>query len=209
MHRYVTDLESDKMIYAILFVCAIAVSYLLTLLARVRIAAVPWWISMPTPFAMFGVLYRLFNRYFWRVKLPSGRTISGVPDLSGEWEGVLTTDYTPGERELESREKRDAKLTVRQTWRRILLTTETDRSISQSTGAVLSASDPLLIRYTYQNNPSNESITTMTMHTGTCELQIRSDETLQGEYYTDRNRRTTGTLRLSRRKRHEGNTSAL
>jgi hypothetical protein len=69
------------------------------------------------PFAIFGILLWLFDRYLW--KWPLICRVSGIPNLEGTWEGTLTRissdDCKQGEPARRDRQK--AELFITQTWR--------------------------------------------------------------------------------------------
>jgi hypothetical protein len=74
------------------------------------------------PFAIFGILLWLFDRYLW--KWPLIRRVSGIPNLEGTWKGTLTRissdDGEQGEPE-QSKPKQSkpkkAEFYITQTWR--------------------------------------------------------------------------------------------
>jgi hypothetical protein len=56
------------------------------------------------------------------------------------------------------------------------------------------------LTYQYQNQPLANAMRTMHMHYGTAMLRMSDDDTLTGDYYAGRDRRTFG--RISCRKEH-------
>lgn len=205
MHRYSIPGDTEKYVYAVLFVAAVFVALGLAHLARMVGFAAPWWLSIPTPLAVFGVLLWAFDILFWKIPMSKNRTISNVPNLKGSWTGTLTSDHDQGNSKIDTPGHAEAiNISITQTWRRILIVAHTSNSWSWSTSASIVSREPLVIHYIYENSPSNDATSTMMMHTGTCELRMIERDQLKGDYYTDRNRRTTGTMALTKTQVMEG-----
>jgi hypothetical protein len=67
------------------------------------------------PFAIFGILLWLFDRYLW--KWPLVRRVSGIPDIEGTWIGTLTRTSSADAEQGEFRKKHKAECYITQTWR--------------------------------------------------------------------------------------------
>ena len=57
--------------------------------------------------------------------------------------------------------------------------------------------DECIVIYDYLNEPNQDAVDTMHIHRGTGRLLL-IDDRLEGDYYTGRDRRNTGTIRLQR-----------
>lgn len=139
---------------------------------------------------VYVCLYALFDSHGWRVAA-IGKWLK-LPDISGRWtcEGV-SVDRTPPERWR-------GTVTIVQTWDRIRVRLETDRSSSDSVAAALlhetETGDRLL--YHYRNDPRIGEVG-MHAHHGFAELVFAPDgRTARGEYFNGRGRNTFGTLEL-------------
>src|SRR5882672_2498550 len=66
----------------------------------------------------------------------------------------------------------------------------------RSCSAVIQVDDPdgLSLTYQYQNQPLANAMRTMDMHYGTAMLQMSDDNSLTGDYYAGRDRRTFGRI---------------
>jgi len=199
MHKYASTVNTDKFVYVTISIVAILTSYLLGELSKYVGFRVPWWISIPTPLALFGVIHWIFDGYAWRWRVGT-TTLSGTPDLRGRWEGTFSTDFTEPHVSpaTTNTDKTTIRVAIDQRWHSISIRAETSHSWSESITATITTEAPIVVRYTYRNTPRNESVNTMTMHTGTCELRYVDADTCEGDYYTDRNRRTTGSMNLKR-----------
>ncbi len=57
----------------------------------------------------------------------------------------------------------------------------------------------IVLSYEYRNEPLPRAVETMHAHRGTCSLELSSDgETLNGDYYSGRDRREFGSIHLAK-----------
>lgn len=163
----------------------------------------PWWLDTPAVLGFYGILWQLHDRVLWR--LPVGtRTLSGIADYRGTWDGHLHSSYNA---DIEYA----ASLTIRQTSSRILVEMERGQSRSTSRMAMLCAEpgSEQGLQYLYTNRPYNEpqapaaggrTVVAMTIHEGVSRLLLSEDgTTLTGDYQNDRHRQTYGTMTFARR----------
>jgi hypothetical protein len=121
-----------------------------------------------------------------------------VPDLNGTWNGELRSSYD------DFQTMYPITLDIKQEWSEISVRlTRPEGSGSKSTTAsiLLRAGVHPQITYTYQNNPNPDQVETMHAHDGTTILDIELgsvESTLDGTYYTGRDRKTYGTMKLTK-----------
>jgi hypothetical protein len=150
-------------------------------------------LDTPAVLGFYGMCWRLYDEYLWRLG-SAMETLSGVPNISGRWAGIILSSYS-------DQEPVKATLIVRQTSSRILIALETETSKSYSTMASLcSAPGPSNgLRYSFANMPRALSKETMRPHTGVAQLILSADASrLAGDYETDRFRKTNGRLEFHR-----------
>ncbi|BFU45634.1 hypothetical protein [Krasilnikovia sp. MM14-A1004] len=163
----------------------------------------PWWLDTPAVVGFYGILWQLYDRLLWR--LPIGpRTLSGIADYRGIWDGHLHSSYNGGT-------EVEASLTIRQTSSRILVEMGRGQSGSFSRMAMLCGEpgSERGLQYLYTNRPHNEprepeaggvGVIAMTIHEGVSRLLLSEDgTTLTGDYQNDRHRQTYGTMSFTRR----------
>lgn len=193
MHTYDVDSAERRNGWLATVIPSVLMGY--GLFVGVSIAGQDWlWIvGIPSPLAVLGALYLWMDRWGWRNRLI--RKVVGIrtPDLTGLWKGSTKSIH----------ESTTTSIVVKidQTWSRIQLRSETDQSRSTSETASLlltKGGEPILI-YTYLNEPKALASKTMQTHRGTatCYLDAAS-QCLDGDYYTGRGRRTSGSLSLQR-----------
>lgn len=153
---------------------------------------------------LFSGLYVAWERYLWRA--PLIHRLTGPPDLNGEWVGQLQSSHF--QQDLEAymsdggQQATPPRMVIDQTWTRISVTIyfPTSTSVSTTASFLQDMADPVL-RITYRNTPSGDSVESMTMHTGTNDLRYRNNEEgefLEGKYYTDEHRNNHGTIQMKK-----------
>lgn len=198
MHVYSSDNEFRSTFLAILGVVAFIVVVTLN-------AYVFPWLYQQIPFkipplvvpglafgVVFGLFHRVFDRRLWKKPwMPD--FIVAVPDLTGHWEGEIRTSY---EGEIPDDYLADgghqpmtATLNIKQTWSKIIIHFETERSPSVSTGASFQTEGTLhpKLSYLFENEGADvvEQAEDEGPYDGTTRFTYReSDDRLVGYYYT-------------------------
>lgn len=173
---------------------SVGIAYLCHLISIYFSFSLPWFIESPGIFAIYGALFFLFDRYLWK-KVFFGIHFSNIPNFSGSWYGTFLSSYTGKDN------PRYCMMVVRQTWTCISIEYRVDSSKSYSNLAavVLNRGRHPELRYEYENDPNNLEVNTMHKHSGTTKLEYSETEnSLQGGYYTCRERCTHGEIHLFR-----------
>lgn len=202
-HEYsvIGGLNRAKIGHAIGIVAAAMSSLLITAAAYLIALASKHGITTPTivfwpltAMAIYGLLFTIFDRYFW--KLPLVAELLKVPDLSGEWvcQGqTINPDRSAGY-------QWQARVTIVQSWDKIRVRLKTDQSGSSSVSAALvfDDADGYRLMYSYKNEPRIGELE-LKAHLGHAELIFSKDlQTAEGEYFNGRGRFTFGTMKLRR-----------
>jgi len=175
-----------------------------TVLASVNDFLSQWaWLSISlgglSAFAIFGVLYWLFDKCIWKLKCI--RRIIGIPNFSGTWEGFQKTSYDDT---IEIR----VSMKIEQSWNEISVITTFPESESWSDSAHIEVSHSRgpLLKFTYANRADNPSWDAKE-HRGENEmfLQDHDEKTnqysvLRGDYYNNRGKSgNVGSIILKRK----------
>ncbi|MBQ9205143.1 MAG: hypothetical protein IJ158_00335 [Treponema sp.] len=148
-------------------------------------------------FLIFSVLWFLFAKLIW--KIPLVTKILNVPDLSGEWKcegiGKKYDDATINN-------QWDGMVVIEQTLDKILISTKTSKSTSHSTSVFGDLekrnANEYVLTYMYENEPFVQE-DGLHRHTGFCRLVFNiKDKTVLGNYYTDTDRGSYGTMKLTK-----------
>lgn len=193
MHPYATDSSERKYVPLLIAVVSVFLAWLLNRILNALHVTIPWWIDAPSVMGFYGLLYPLFNRRFWRVPILRKIGLVKVPDLTGTWKGYAASSFD------EHSAKHDATITIRQNWSGISIMFETEYSRSHSLTAAILTESPTdtVFSYEYLNEPKPHARGTMHAHRGTTRLTLKG-ESLEGEYYTGRDRQNYGSLSLRR-----------
>lgn len=144
--------------------------------------------------AVFAVLYYIFNCYIWKWT-PISKVLK-IPNLSGGWECEGQTLNTEGKIVYSWK----AKITIVQSWDKIRVRLQTDKSGSNSNSAALMCDDADGYRlfYSYRNDPRIGEVE-LKSHRGFAEIVFnRKLESGEGEYFNGHGRFTFGTMKLKR-----------
>ncbi|AFZ25690.1 hypothetical protein Cylst_3553 [Cylindrospermum stagnale PCC 7417] len=194
MHTYATDAKDRELIPLWLAAAAVAATLLLNYVLKVLNLQVPWWVDAPSVMGFYGLFYQLFDEFLWRQKIGI-LGFSEIPNLRGTWVGVIKSSYQGGT------EFPGVILNVRQTWSKISVQLETEKSKSKSIMAAVcteSAPEPGL-KYEYSNDPNPFNTQGMNTHKGIVNLVLSSDKkTLKGNYFTSQTRQTYGEMVFER-----------
>jgi SMODS-associating 2TM, beta-strand rich effector domain len=199
-HAYSTDSEERRFIPFFIAAAAIGAAFLAFYILDKYQIRLPWWGPPIDTMAFYGLFYWIFDHYIWKWSLTRRMGITKIPNLSGTWHGHVRPTETDGVSTGLGNEV-DITLTIQQTWAHLLITGRTNLSKSRSLSGSLIVTDECSISYEYLNEPSAPAPGTMHAHRGTAMLSINETlKTLEGEYYSGRDRRSIGTIRLTRAK---------
>src|SRR5467141_977890 len=190
MHGYSTDSGERRVVPLLLASVAIALAWLSSKILAVMHLSLPWWLDAPSTLGFYGAFYALFDRNLWRNRFVRKLGLVRVPNLTGRWRGYLISSFDGHAK------RHDLMINIFQSWTQIAVFLATETSVSRSCAAVIQVDDPdgLSLTYQYQNQPLANAMRTMHMHFGTAMLRMSDDDTLTGDYYAGRDRRTFGRI---------------
>lgn len=193
-HPYTTDSKEREIVPLYIAVAAIASAIGLNRLFTFVQWFPPAWIDAPSTVAFYGIYYQVFRKWLW--KLSALRKIGWIkiPDLAGVWQGHVVTSYD------EQSGKHPVEITIQQDWTHLLIKLMTQYSKSKSLIGGILTEDEKSISYEFLNEPLTGATETMHVHRGTARLILSSDgNSLDGEYYSGRDRTNYGAIHLKRR----------
>ncbi len=197
MHPYARNCPHQIKLVAVIAIASVSITALMG-------SAVSWYqsslgisIGSASTLAVFGGLWWLFDTKLWRWKW--ARQFLLVPDLNGTWQCAGKTIIKAGEAKNLDWE---ATIQVVQSWSRLIVVLKTSQSQSISIAASLIKIPGMGYRliYHYDNTPKAEEAE-LARHSGLTDLVFDEDvETAEGQYFTDRDRLTFGSMKLTRKK---------
>lgn len=202
MHDYSIDRHPKEKVLFLLALIAIIAAPLVKGLAEYLVSLLEvsaGWSSAPVVavpvFGLFSGFYFLFDRFLWKITLL--RKLLLVPDLNGKWVCAGRTSLKNGE---PVNFDWNSVVSITQSWSKILIHLKTSQSESKSISASIYHEAGVGYRLLYQyNNKPNADELDLSNHSGSAELLFSEDiESASGSYYTDRHRKTVGTMRLRR-----------
>jgi hypothetical protein len=149
----------------------------------------------PSALMVFKGMWWLFDNHVWRWK--SARHLLLVPDLNGKWKVTGKTISKNGQ---PTPIDWAATITIVQSWTKMRVRLTTKSSGSRSVGATLErdAGVGYWLMYPYENDPLPGE-QELKRHRGFARLLFDEEtRSAQGEYFTDKDRVTHGSMELQR-----------
>lgn len=202
MHDYSIDGHpKEKILYGLAFLAITAAPLLnewATEVVQYLSVNAGWSAAPVTAIPVFGLfvgMYYLFNTYLWKLKWL--RRFLLVPDLNGKWicnAETILKDGQPVEF------KWSGEVTISQSWSKILIHLKTNSSNSKSVAASIFHEPGVgyKLLYEYSNSPDANQLD-LNKHSGSAELLFSADcKEADGNYFTDRHRKTVGIMKIRR-----------
>lgn len=196
-HTYSTDSRERERVLLGLALLAVGAAWCLSHVLHVTKVAVPWWLDAPSTMGFYGIFFKLFDSYAWRVDFLRRVGVLEVPVLAGEWTGHVISSFD------DHKKPYRVKVQIGQTWTHIMVTLSSDSSLSHTLTAAIEVHAPegVVFSYQYENQPKPDAVKTMEIHVGTARLVYTPENSLEGYYYSGRGRQEHGKLFLERNPR--------
>lgn len=195
MHPYATNSPAPPKHIAYMMLASVALSAGVGIVVKHANASLGWTLGSASAMTVFSVLYFAFDRAVWRWRW--ARRILLVPDLTGTWQCEGRTLFKDG---AANEIPWTGTVTIRQSWSRIRIVLKTGQSTSESIAASVFQEPGTGYRliYHYDNKPGLGE-KELGRHCGLCNLLFDENaEAATGEYFTDKDRMTAGTMKLTR-----------
>jgi hypothetical protein len=193
MHTYSSDATDRSWAPWALARVAVALTYGCSRALAAWNLTWPWWIENPSIMLFYGALWSFYDRVLWRQRV-LGVCLSQVPDLGGTWFATLQSSHDGGAQS-------SGCVRIHQTWSKLLIEFEsaTSRSVSRMAALNVEPGANQGLLYEYANDPRFTAADSMHAHRGVSVLRRSADgRSLQGEYFTGRDRQTHGAITLKR-----------
>lgn len=141
----------------------------------------PNWLEGPSPIAVYGVLYILFDRYFWKWEIFRQFGIVWFPNINGRWKGNQISSYKENGKNVEV----EGRLEIIQTFSKVCVRAYYTKSESESVAASFTeCNDQVYLFYTYDNDPSSLKTGTMQRHKGSGKIRkLPAENKIKGCYW--------------------------
>lgn len=142
----------------------------------------PNWLEGPSPIAVYGLIYLLFDKYLWQLPIFKYAGIVWFPNLNGRWKGTQISSYKD---ENGKNVEVEGRLEVSQTFSKICVRGYYKKSESESvSGSFSEYNDQVYLFYTYDNDPSSLKTGTMQRHKGSGKIKLLPTENkIKGCYW--------------------------
>lgn len=141
----------------------------------------PFWLETLSPLVAYGLLYSLFEKYYWCWKIFRILGVVSFPDLHGRWRGKQRSSYKQNGVNVEVQ----SFLEISQTFSKLLVRAYYEKSQSESVSANFTeVNGESYLFYTYDNEPNSLKSGTMEAHKGTIKLKyLPKENRLIGSYF--------------------------
>jgi hypothetical protein len=194
-HPYVTDSDERKIVTFCLAVVALGVAIAASSLLKRLSIELPTWVDGPSSFSLFGLFYAAFKKWLWARPFLHKVGLVKVPRIDGTWSGYIVTSFDGGN------SKHDVDVQIRQDWTEMSIALKGSHSKSKSCVGSIMVKEGVQLAYEYVNEPAPGAVDTMHAHRGYARLDLSANgNSLDGEYYSGRDRQNIGTIHLARQK---------
>ena len=192
-HKYLT--------YFILILIAIStvLSYGISLFLKKNNLNIPFYIDLPiATTAIYSILFMWFDKKLWKLGIFKRLGIITAEDLNGKWIGHIKSSYDKFATEIPT------ELIIKQTGTTVKIQGKFNQSKSISVHEDFGISEidqSTALFYFYRNVPNNDAESTMAIHEGSTKLIYNKEtDTLDGSYFSGRDRNNYGTMTVKRQK---------
>lgn len=195
MHEYI--LRNHKRwptLYFIAIISSVIAAIIKGALTGIDTFNIP--IAVPSGILIFTLLHKLFSKFVWNCDFFYDFGIFNIPDLNGEWVGVVLTDKGV---QLESR------ITIHQTYNEISIILETEKTSSKSRMAMIDMINPTHGKLRYEYTSTYKGCIPHSIYNGVAEFELIFNENTKfshehkGFYYTSQFRDTNGNLTIRKK----------
>lgn len=202
MHEYTVSYHDRKPAYYFLAILSglagVGIAYLLDAIQTASGIV----IAAPSGLAVFGLLFVLFDHCVWNWSCLYKLGLIRIPNLNGDWEAVVSSSATG--------DKIKASVKIHQTYSKIGIHLETDKSDSLSKMAAIEMANPTMftLRYEYSAEFQRDETSAILRHFGVTSIRLKSDDHKflndhSANYYTEQGRDSHGEITFSRIAKNE------
>ncbi|MCK1987178.1 hypothetical protein MPH48_03570 [Lysinibacillus fusiformis] len=175
MHQYSVDYDRKTVYFLLAFVSILGTKIVNKILVLENIELTI------TGLTIFGLLFLLFDKFLWKIRLLYYLGLVKTPNLNGVWKGQLKSSYDDFKDEI------DACIQIKQTWTKIIIFGKFNQSKSYSISANLETNNGarVVLRYVFKNkNNLANTPKTMMNHSGITTLEFEENDA-EGKYYNE------------------------
>jgi hypothetical protein len=192
-HPYATDSRERERVPLLLAGLSIASAFAFEWLMRTLEWSLPFWVDAPSTLASYGLYFQLFRKVLWKWSIWRKLALVTVPPVGGCWKGFVLSSHD------EQKNKHEIEIDIVQDWTHMSVTLRSAYSQSHSLIGSIITLGQTVIGYEYLNEPRTDAVQTMHTHRGTARLALSADGcSLEGEYYSGRDRINYGSIQLKR-----------
>ncbi|VVD71917.1 hypothetical protein PAQ31011_00655 [Pandoraea aquatica] len=199
MHEYILTYHDRKLTYYVAATISGVIGVIITFAIGKLSVISGKIIAGPSGLAVFTLILLGLDHALIKCSIFYRWGLVKIPNLNGVWSGKMSSSNNKNQ-------TIDAKITIHQTYTKIRVRLETDKSRSMSRMASIEMEDPKCFKLRYEYSAEySASASEIHRHHGVTELVLISDDHLfdqpcQAKYYTELRRDTHGQMEFVRKK---------
>lgn len=197
MHSYSIDTNERTKVTVFLSVLSIIFILMFDVLFNKYNISFPKFFNGPSMMSIFWLFYWIFDNYAWKCDLFRKINLIKTPILEGRWNGKYHSEQRCKKTNEIIKSEGEVELIIKQNWTTlsIIQKSKNSKSCSEFAGIAINDNMGIVLNYQYRNETKSKSPESMHSHIGFNKLHYSPEEqTLEGNYFTDRDRQTHGIL---------------
>lgn len=197
MHEYSLSHHDRKVVYYIIALLSSLAGIGLGFVVEALRSKSGIVVAAPSGLMVFGLFFLLFDRFVWKWPCFYSLGLIKIPNLNGDWSAEISSSATG--------EKIMANVKIHQTYSKIRIHLDTDKSDSLSQMAAIEMASPTLfnLRYEYSAEYQRNEAAEILRHYGVTNVRLKSEDHKFSErhaanYYTEQGRDSHGYITFSR-----------
>ncbi len=141
----------------------------------------PNWLEGPSPLVVYGIIFFLFDKYFWKWDIFRKFGVVWFPNLNGRWIGTQQSSHQENGKGV----RVEGRLEIKQSFSKICVRAFYSKSESESVaGSFCEINDEVSLFYTYDNDPTSLKTGSMQMHKGSSKVKLLpTEKKIKGCYW--------------------------
>lgn len=193
MHEYSVEGGNRHFVLGVLALLALGSAFGLDWILKMTGKSMPWWFDSPSVLGFLTIYVSVFENYIWKFRVARWTRLCDTPNFSGIWSGTVTSSFN-------KKKPINVCVTISQSWTRMLMTLETDQSLSKTFTAAFDLAEPgkPVLSYMFFSQANAASRRSMQSHDGAARLIFKDSDFATGDYFSGRGRQNIGRIEIRR-----------
>lgn len=197
MHGYILPEHQRWKIYYFVALASFTIGGLITNFNSV-LTGYGIYLAVPSGFLIYTILFGLLNEYLWKCQWLYDLKIFKIPNLNGDWIAELTPTSKKNQPPI------SAKISIHQTYSRISIRFDSDKSSSVSKMAIIDMVTPNSFNLRYEYASTYRGVNPYSEYNGVAQVTLLYNKKTKFQhkhesiYYTNHIRDTHGNISIKK-----------